>query len=324
MALKGFDERWSDFPDYIIGITADIWEGRDIASLRATYAPDIVLRTPSGVSVGNEPVIASTLAVLHEFPDRQLLADDVIWSGDDTDGYLSSHRLLNTATHLGEGEFGPATGKRLVFRGIADCAARNGVIDDEWLVRDRGAIVRQLGLDPRRFAAAEIERQGGSESATRPFTPDKDVPGPYRARGNDDPWGKCYERTIESLMRADFSSARRDYDRAALLESPGGLSRVGHAGVDAFWLGLRSALPSATFTVHHRIGRADPQMAPRAALRWSLDGKHDGHGLFGTPSGAPIHVMGISHAEYGPYGLKREYVVIDETAIWKQILLHTG
>ena len=62
-------------------------------------------------------------------------------------------------------------------------------------------------------------------------------------------------------------------------------------------------------------------MAPRAALRWSLTGSHNGEGVFGDPTGASIHVMGISHAEFGPRGLRREYILFDETAVWKQILL---
>ena len=31
--MKGFDPKWKDFPDYILGITAEIWEGRGIATL---------------------------------------------------------------------------------------------------------------------------------------------------------------------------------------------------------------------------------------------------------------------------------------------------
>ena len=89
-------------------------------------------------------------------------------------------------------------------------------------------------------------------------------------------------------------------------------------------MSLRSSFPSAKFEVHHQIGRTDDHSAPRAALRWSLDGVHSGWGAFGPPTGAPVHVMGLSHAEYGPWGLRREFVLFDETAIWKQILLHTG
>jgi hypothetical protein len=94
-------------------------------------------------------------------------------------------------------------------------------------------------------------------------------------------------------------------------------------------MGLRAAFPSARFTIHHRIGRADPDMPPRAAIRWSLTGKHDGWGIFGRPTGAAVHVMGITHAEFGrqgtgPVQLRREWTLFDETAIWKQIHLATG
>ena len=36
---------------------------------------------------------------------------------------------------------------------------------------------------------------------------------------------------------------------------------------------------------------------------------------------ADVHVMAISHAEFGPWGLRWEWILFDETAIWKQILL---
>ena len=44
-------------------------------------------------------------------------------------------------------------------------------------------------------------------------------------------------------------------------------------------------------------------MPPRAAIRFSLNGKHDGWGRFGKPSGANIYVMGIAHVEFGPWGV---------------------
>ena len=65
-------------------------------------------------------------------------------------------------------------------------------------------------------------------------------------------------------------------------------------------------------------------MPPRAAIRWSLTGKHDGWGAFGKPTGAEVHVMGASHVEFGPRGIRREYTLYDETSIWKQIAIKTG
>jgi len=321
--MNGFDPRWRDFPDYILGITRAIWEGRDLAGLRHWYAPDIPVRTPMGVARGNAGVIAATMATLHEFPDRELLGEDVIWS--ETGGHcLSSHRILSTGTHTGDGWFGPASGRRFAVRVIADCAARADVIDDEWLVRDNGGIVRQLGGDPRAFARALIAREGGPDRASRPFTPQADVPGPYTGSGNDHPAGARHAETLGRLMQGDFAHAMAEYDRAAQADHAGARHLIGARAVADNWLSLRAAFPSARFTIHHRIGMDGGTMPPRAALRWSLDGTHDGWGAFGPPTGARVHIMGLSHVEYGPWGLRRECALWDEIAIWKQILLHTG
>jgi predicted ester cyclase len=324
MALEGFDPRWTDFPDYILGITKEIWEDRGIATLHHYYAPTMPVRSPGSIVLGNQNVIAATMATLAEFPDRQLLGEDVIWCGDPVGGFLSSHRILSTATHARDGVYGQATGKTLRYRVIADCAARDNQIFDEWLVRDQGAIVRQLGWEPKAYAADLIAREGGPERCTKPFTPAMDVDGGYHGSGNGDPVGQRYADILSRIMGADIATVRRDYDRAAQVELPGGITGHGWNDVDRFWMSLRAALPNARFEIHHVIGRQDSDFAPRAAVRWSLTGRHEGWGMFGAPTGADVHVMAISHAEFGPWGLRREWILFDETAIWKQILLKTG
>ena len=119
--MQGFDAKFRDFPDYIIGITKEIWEDRGIATLHRYYSYDIVVRSPASVVVGNQNVIGATMATLAEFPDRELLGEDVIWSGTPETGMLSSHRIISTATHAGDGVYGKATGKKLQYRILADC-----------------------------------------------------------------------------------------------------------------------------------------------------------------------------------------------------------
>ncbi|MEN8709420.1 MAG: ester cyclase [Paracoccaceae bacterium] len=327
--MKGFDPKFTDFPDYIIGITKEIWEDRGIATLHHYYAPDIIVRSPSSIVQGNQGVIAATMATLAEFPDRTLLGEDVIWNGTPETGMLSSHRLHSTATHANSGVYGAATGKQLRYRIIADCHARDNQIDDEWLIRDQGAIVRQLGWTPREFARDLIQREGGPDHCAHPFNPKDDLQGPYTGTGNDNEWGARYADILNQIMKADFSVIPNAYDRAANLAYAGGIEALSHEGADQFWMGLRASFPNARFTIHHQIGRSDPMMPPRAALRWSLTGLHDGWGSFGAPTGAPVHIMGASHAEFGAVisgqpKLRREWALFDETAVWKQILLHTG
>ena len=322
--MKGFDPKFKDFPDYIIGITKEIWEDRGIATLHHYYAPDIVVRSPGSVVVGNQGVIAPTMATLAEFPDRTLLGEDVIWSGTPEEGMLSSHRLLSTATHLGDGVYGKATGKKLVYRILADCHAINNQINDEWLIRDQSAIVQQMGWDPKEYARDLIAREGGPDACVQPYTPANEKPGPYKGRGNDNEWGQKYADILTRIMNADLGAIEAEYDRAVMSEYPGGTTGHGRGPVDRFWMGLRASFPNAEFKIQHQIGRDDPMMPPRAAIRWTLHGKHDGWGVFGVPTGAEVFVLGISQAEFGPWGLRKEYTLFDETSIWKQILLKTG
>lgn len=322
--MRGFSNQFEDLPDYILKITNEIWEGRGLATLHEYYAKDLPMRFPSGLVTGNEAVINGTMATITEFPDRELLGEDVIWSGDEDAGFLSSHRILTTGTHLGHGAFGKPTGKRFVIRALADCAAKDNAINDEWLIRDVSGIVLQLGKDVKKFTRKMIAREGGMEHAARAFTPDQDVQGPYTARGNDNEWGQRLADILTRIMDKDFAVIPAEYDRACHIHHPGARDTISHYGADRAWLPLRSSFPSAKFEIHHQIGREDPMMSPRAAIRWSMTGKHDGYGLFGAPSGAEVHVMGITHAEFGPWGLRHEFTLFDEVSIWKQIMMHQG
>ena len=317
--MQGFETRFKNLPDYILQCTAQIWEGRDIAALNWHYGDDLIVRTPAGISVGNAAGKAATMATLTEFPDRQLLGQDVIWCGNDRDGFLSSHRILSTATHHG-GAFGPAKGRKLQFMTIADTFCRKNRVWDEWLIRDNAAIAIQLGTDARTMARDQIL----TGNSPKPLTPKTDIKGPYTGLGNDDAWGEAHADILHRIMQGDLAVIPEQYDRACHLHYPGGVAAHGTAAADAFWLGLRASFPSARFKVAHQIGRADKDSAPRSAIRWSLTGQHDGWGRYGAPTGADVHVMGVSHVEFGPWGLRRETTLLDDIAIHKQILLHTG
>ena len=158
MIIAGFDPKWATFPDYIIGITKKIWEGRDIASLREYYAPDIIVRMPGGISFGNESVVAGTMATLAEFPDRQLLADDVNWSGDPTSGMLCSHRIYCTATHLNDGAFG--------YRKWA----QSSIPDDRGLSREAERHRRRMAC-PRSRRDLSVIRHNRTSLCAHPYRP---------------------------------------------------------------------------------------------------------------------------------------------------------
>ena len=323
--MKGFAKKFKDLPDYILKITYQIWENRDVESIMQYYAENIPVRSPSGVIYGPEAVVKATNATLNEFPDRQLLGEDVIWIGDEENGFLSSHRILSKATHQNDGTYVPATGKKLVYRVIADCACRNNQVYDEWLVRDQGSIVRQIGIDPKTFAANQIQSEGGSEKCNIPFNASTNIESKYVAPPQTSfDTGEDYGYILSNIMDNNSNIFQEGYDRAVRQEQAGGLTGYGRDDVEKFWMNLRSSFPDAKFTLEHCANLQENKQTNKSAIRWSLIGKHSGSGLFGAPTHTEVYVMGINHAEFSSKGVKNEWVLFDETAVWKQILLKTG
>tara|TARA_B100000953_G_scaffold181895_1_gene149852 strand:- start:28 stop:1005 length:978 start_codon:yes stop_codon:yes gene_type:complete len=320
--MKNFDKKYRDFPDFILKITKQIWEGKDVDSIGKFYTEDIPVRSPFGITYGNKPVIKSTYNTLKEFPNRQLLGEDVIWNKDNDNGYHSSHRILSKGTHLGDGFYGKPTEKDIYYRVIADCACRDNQVYDEWIVRDQGAIVRQIGYSPEEFAKIIIEKEGGFSNAKGLY--DKSAlkessyhPLPLESGSA----GDKYSNILNKIFTKDYDF--KDYDRAANIYWPGNKIGLGREDVISFWESLKNILSDVKFKVEH-VGYLDePNKNPRASIRWSLEGIHSGDSeMYGKKTNSNLYFMGINHAELNSYGVIREWVLFDEVAIWKQILMN--
>ena len=313
---------YPDVPAFIYGITREIWEDRGIGGkLAGLYAPNILLRAATGLTTDNTGVTSQTLQTLHQFPDRQLVGEDVIWTAYGDGSFLSSHRLTSVMRHQGDGSYGAASGRLVRSRIIADCWVVDGVVTEEWLARDQAAFALCLGQTPRglaqEMAEADLHRTG--EIAF--YTPARDVPGVYVPAVQDG--AEDYVAAYRRLWgEKDVAALRTLYFEGAAMAIPGGEVRYGHGDIDRFYLGYLASFPDATFTVHSATINRDPGRSLRVALRWSLDATHSGYGHFGAPTGATVHVMGFSHAEIVDGLLRYEWVVTDEVAIWKQIIAH--
>lgn len=317
--------QYRDIPDFIYGITREIWEDRGIGGkLDRYYAPDILLRAATGLTTDNAGVTAQTLQTLHQFPDRQLVGEDVIWTADERDGsFLSSHRLVSVMRHQGDGSYGPASQRVVKSRIIADCWVVDTVVTEEWLVRDQGAFARCIGLTPRELAAQMAQDDLRRSGAVQYFTPSQDRPGRYRPEIQHDPdldrYVEGYRRLWQSKETAEI---RMLYFHGANLFAPGGETFCGHGDIDRFYLGYLASFPDAAFSLESAIVNREAGQPVRAALRWSLTATHSGFGHFGPPTGAPVYVMGLSHAHLVGGRITFEWMVIDEVSVWKQIIAH--
>ena len=319
--MKGFDKKYKSFPDYILKITKQIWEGKDVNSIANFYTEDIPVRSPFGVTYGNKPVIDATFATLKEFPNRQLLGEDIIWNLDSDSGYHSSHRILSKGTHLGEGSYGKPTGKDIYYRVIADCACKNNQVYDEWIVRDQGAMVRQLGFTPKEFAKKIIENEGGLEQANELFNSKSDTKSEYKPNiVPKNSIGIKYSNILNKIFTSDYNFS--DYARAASIYWPGNKIGHGREDIEKFWKSLKEAFSNFKFSIEH-IGYLEEEgKNPKASIRWFLNANHSNKTSdFGKATNKNIFIMGINHAEIIDENVIREWVLFDEVAIWKQILM---
>jgi predicted ester cyclase len=328
MSFGGFDPDFADLPDYIVKITERIWEGRGIDLIRRYYAEDCPVHASMGPSVGLAPVISGTIDTLAAFPDRRLLPEDIIWSGDEDAGFLSSHRIISPMHHRGPGLFGPPTGRLVYVRTIADCFCVRNRVAEEWLARDQAGLALQLGVDPFDLARrlAEADALAGKTAwhleAARALRADGRLRPPVH---QDHPAARFVRQAFEEIWNgAALSRIREAYHAACALHLPGARDVYGHDAAEAFVLGYKSAFPDARLAVEHSIARDDPGYPTRVATRWWLAGSHAGQGAFGAPSGAIVLILGITHHTVIDGRIREEWTLVDELAVLKQIAVQRG
>ena len=89
-----------------------------------------------------------------------------------------------------------------------------------------------------------------------------------------------------------------------------------------FWNNLKNTFSDIKFSIEHVGYLEEPDKNPKASIRWFLEGIHSKDTLdFGEKSNKNIFIMGINHAEIIDGNVIREWVLFDEVAIWKQILM---
>ena len=171
---EGYAPRWTDTEDFIEDITYRIWEKGNVDFIRDTYSDTCPIFTLSGNCEGVEIVVQNTSKTLKSFPDRSLYPADVVWNGNNTTGYHSSHLISTKMTYHHteeekEGEFSAASHlKQARIWVIAHCVMKDGVIVREWLVRDNKSLYEQLGV-----CSEEVAKRWAEKWRQEKLNPDK-------------------------------------------------------------------------------------------------------------------------------------------------------
>lgn len=307
--LPGFDEKYVNIVDYILKITDEIWEQRAVWVIYETYTKDVLIHAGAGEINGIEAVVSGTVNTLSGFPDRKMGGEAVIWSDEGNGRFFSSHRIGSTATNLGETVYGAATGKKVFFRTIADCAVHENKIYEEWLVRDNLHLVQQLGFDPVEMAKRD-QRYATGKTKTPRNTIAQSPNGTANILEESTVAKLVYSLINETWGKRDFEKLTNYYHTLANVHAICDSNLVGVHQLKNYAQHLMNSFPDARIIID-RVTCNERADDTEVACRWKIVGTHSGDGFFSPASGEEIILPVISHYIIKDGKISEEWMIFD-------------
>jgi predicted ester cyclase len=322
--MNGFDADYVDIVDYIVRCTHKIWEEKAIGLIYTHYGHNAIVHSSNGVVYGREAVVRNTLQSQAMTPNLRAYADDVIWGGNERDGFYSSHRVLDTSTHSGYSDIGAPTGRKFQRWVIADCFILENKIVEEWLAYDATAGLRQVGLDP-----FELARQSTLEVAPSTLGELDRGSGQYAPEFHDVPSSDDPQAFIRAVLHNLWNArlvnmVRAHYAPGLVSFVPGGQKLYGFGDLENFVITLMASFPDLAFNIDHQCVVGSEARGYRVATRFTIQGTHEGFGPYGLPTGRRVFLIGMYHQVIRDGKIAQEWLVFDEFALLKQLHARIG
>lgn len=324
-SMKGFNPEYNNIVDYIVKITRQIWKEKDIGLIYDTYSTGITIHKGLVNTHGINEVISGTLQTLHAFPDRKGLGWNVIWSGDDENGFFTSHRGRSVATNSGDSLYGPATGKKVVFRTSADCMIKDNKIYEEWLVMDTHHLVQQLGIDPVEFAkklALSTKNLSPNITFGLPESAETGLPPKiFQPISDNFEIGEFMLLVFNRIWeRKSLNYVKEFYEDNAVVHYVCNRDAIGHNEIQGMFMSLFASVPNGKVVLERiTCNKRGSESNWDVAVRWRIQGRHEGTGYFGLPSGKPVEIAGISHYKVRNEKIVDECLLFDGLDVLRQI-----
>ncbi|WP_439617134.1 ester cyclase [Shinella sp.] len=326
--LTGFEPQYVNIIDYIIRITHQIWEEKDIGYIYDTYSHDCLVWDDLALQVGRDKIVADTTSLNNAFPDIRIVAEDVVWAGDDAIGFHTSHRSQIIGTNTGFSRYGAPTGRRVQFLCMANCVARDNEIFYEHVVYDTAEVVKQLGFDvvetakraassgvtaglPRDFLGGEPKRTVGQGK------PEK-VAVPTEIRDNPEEFVRAALHTMWN--RRNLGALDQVYHPGIVSQQTGSRIFRGTGQLRSFMLSQLAMFPDVLYSVDDLYWMGNAQEGFVVATRWSMTGTHRGLGRYGEPTGREVNIWGITHWLIEGNRVTKEWTTFNEFGVLIQVL----
>jgi len=327
-SMRGFDDCYTDIVDYIIRCTHKIWDERDIGLIYSHYTHNCVVYGVLGTMYDRETIVRETIQRCVELPDRRGMATQVVWRGNDVDGFYTSHMTHGMGRHTEYGAWGRPTGRTFVTRTVADCMILENKIYKEWVIRDNMALFTQLGLDVNE-RADELARYKFEHGETMfELSENRRLLGQYPPEtqadlsiAHDDGEVQVLEWLHHIYNQRMFGKINEIYAPTVQWHGPLMRELYGIAAVLQQTMRLVALIPDGAFVPQHICSIESEEGGRKYAVRWNLTGHHLGYGALGAPTGHPLFVMGVTHFHVIDGKIVDEWVLYDEFSMLVQIKL---
>ena len=286
--------------------------------------------TMSDCNTGAIRSLPDTVHTNNAIPDIRLVADEVIWAGNEEVSFHTSHRTMILGTNTGYSRFGPPTNRSLRLLCIANCVARENEIYDEHVAYDTAALIQQLGLDVVETARRVAQEQRVQE----PFAPNFAASEPKRLGGQAFPARVAIPEIIDGENLREFVTAafdniwnRRNFAAMDRIYAPdvvfeGSTNRVYHGvgQLRSHILSMVAMFPNVRMSVDDLYWMGNPEDGYLVSIRWGGVGAHRGNGPYGAPTNKEAHLWGITQWLIEDNQVQKEWTVFNEFGILMQIL----
>jgi predicted ester cyclase len=324
--MAGFEDQYTDIIDYIVRITHHIWEDGNIGYIYDTYAHNSRVHDDYGLQYGRDKIVADTVHTINAFPDIRLYADDVIWAGNDQQGFHTSHRTILIGHNTGYSRYGAPTGRKMVVTCIANCVALANEIFEEWVIYNTGSMLKQLG-----FNLFDLARKMAPVDTSGLTDPRFGEPTRLPGQGKPPKYPQKAEVSfdVEDFLRGMFHDVWnwRSLNRLNDCYSPkvryhGATDRefYGVGEVKSFILSMMAMFPDLSMQVDDLYWMGNDADGYRASVRWSIVGTHRGNGIYGPPTGRQVYLWGISQFVVKDKRIVEEWTLFNEFAVLQQLL----
>ena len=326
-SMRGFEDTYRNIIDYIVRITYKIWEDRDVEYITDVYSENSRVFDDYGLQQGNKKIISDTHHTISAYSDIQLIADEIVWAGDDDVGYHTSHRTIIRGTNDGPSKYGSATNRYVDVLVIANCVALENDIFLEHVLYNHSSTLRQLGHDLTSTASrltgeapAGWPRDAATWQSLRSAT-SPNVPISVATPTDGFDVDKFARHALEKLWNEkSFDVLESAYAPGFYFQGATDRKLHGAKSYQRMMQELITAFPDMELQVDEVYWMGNESDGFMTSERWSAEATHTGSGIYGEPTGKAVQIWGITQHRISGGCIQQEWMLFNELDLMMQLV----